>query len=484
MDNLKRNIPFLIFIIALVIRIVYVLGFGGNPLEGDAARFDRIARNYISGKGLGTAPESGKIGIFPLTKENAFLKSWMLPVYPLFLVVNYRLFGHDFLMPKIFQAIFSALSVFLIIKIAQIIVGARIAVIAGLIAAIYPRYIFYYSGPDKLNLTTIGILEILLIMYLLSKSVKEKKIKYYIWLGITIGTAMLTNGMYVGLIIFVILFIMMQNKLLKERLKQSAIICIASFFILLPWFLRNYIVHHAIVYSTKGGHIFWESFSPTARGGQDIYWITSESPESVSHKTESKDPGILKRYLEHKRFSNDLIRSKQKEIEEIMSKYDISKMNEVDMNKAYFNMGIEWIKKNPKKLPKLFLRKFLMLWNPIELEYEMFYVFLFPFFLIGMYILSKKKYPFTSILFLPIAYMCFISLLFRGLPRYRLEVESSFIIFASAGLYNYFQASKKRPIFIVMLVAFLLLNIEFDLNTERVLEFLRQAFEVLHLRSI
>ncbi len=128
-----------ITLFALALRVGYVLEIRHQPHftapETDAAWYDNQARQIADGR-LGEVP------------------FFRVPLYPLVLSACYRLFGGGYLMPRLFQALLSALTILLLAELARRLAGRRAALLAAALLACHGLSI-YFSG--ELLLTTLII---------------------------------------------------------------------------------------------------------------------------------------------------------------------------------------------------------------------------------------------------------------------------------------------------------------------------------------
>jgi len=100
------------------------VGAGNRDLLGwDGVRYDWIATNVINGKGFGYYPN----------KPDA----WRPPGYPFFIMSVYKLFGKKYFLVRLFQAIFSSLTILMVYLIALKISNKLSALSAALICTFY-----------------------------------------------------------------------------------------------------------------------------------------------------------------------------------------------------------------------------------------------------------------------------------------------------------------------------------------------------------
>jgi tetratricopeptide (TPR) repeat protein len=117
--------------LALVVRLVHTLAIRESPffehLLVDSVDFDARAVAFLNGS---------------WAEEGAFFQA---PLYPLFLSIIYRVFGHDLLAVRAIQAVLGSLSVVLIYYIGRRCAGRAVAIAAGTIYALYAMAVHFDS---------------------------------------------------------------------------------------------------------------------------------------------------------------------------------------------------------------------------------------------------------------------------------------------------------------------------------------------------
>jgi 4-amino-4-deoxy-L-arabinose transferase-like glycosyltransferase len=164
----------LIFLLALGLRVYYILY--GPPLIPlpDAWRYDTQARNVVSGYGLSESPPEP----FP-----------QFYGYPLLLAFFYTVFGHSWQAVYLLQALFGALTCVFVSLIAyhSFDRSRYIALAAMLLAAFFPPFIFY-SGQLLTETFATFILSLFTYLFILALRVPHKR-------------AVLLSGMLFGLMV-------------------------------------------------------------------------------------------------------------------------------------------------------------------------------------------------------------------------------------------------------------------------------------------
>ncbi len=140
----------LVFAIALVVRLLYLSQIKPIPLFEapviDPGMYDTNAMNI-----LGSA-----------ITEKAFYQA---PLYSYFLALIYKVFGHNYLVPRLFHSVIGAVNCVLVLIIAAQLFSRRQGLLAGCIAALYGPFI-YFEG-ELLRPVLIIFLALLMLLCIL-----------------------------------------------------------------------------------------------------------------------------------------------------------------------------------------------------------------------------------------------------------------------------------------------------------------------------
>ena len=126
-----------IAVVALGLRLGYVLSTEAKLIFPDESQYVNIAQNFATGHGLRTSTN-------PLTGHVVEFEVQRPPVYPLMLAVVFRL-GGNVRAVQVVQAVLGALTCLMIYVLAKELMGEWPARIAGAVSAVYPFYI-YFAG--------------------------------------------------------------------------------------------------------------------------------------------------------------------------------------------------------------------------------------------------------------------------------------------------------------------------------------------------
>jgi len=222
-------------------------------------------------------------------------------------------------------------------------------------------------------------LAILALLYF----IKKGDMKTGMLTGLLMGLAVLTRAEFVLFPILLIVYLLyISNLSIKKLLRKYFIVYLFIILTMSPWIVRNYIIYKEFIpLSTLGGSTFWTGNNALANGGQSsAAWFEGNQN-----------------------------------------------------SKKYFKMGIEYLKNNPKRIPKLFIRKILVHWAPFANGFKWFnsfYAFILFFGSIGI-LFFRKKVILENILLLIFLTTTLAAVITFGEPRYRCSYEPYLIIFAA-----------------------------------------------------
>lgn len=442
----EKNILALIFIIALILRLVAVFNLPPRyqiPLA-DASEYDKLAMNLLAGKGL-------------VDTVTGLPTSWRVPLYPLFLAFIYLIFGHSYFAARIIQSILGALLCVIIFYIGKITFNRKVGLLSAIILSCYQPFIFYafYGGPTFLlseNLFT--FLLALLVLSLIKDFTKSFPPKGGFISGILNGLLTLTRpvaGLFPAVIFILLLF---KNKYsLVLSVNKILPLLIGFILVILPWTVRNYFIHKAFIpFSTEGGLALACGNNPYVKGD-----------------------GLVP----------------QAAIDKLLTEADkkrLSTMSEIEIDKMYRKYAKEFLLKNYKKIPKIFFRKVITLWDlyitdydstgQVKRKYNLWYSIVFIFALFGIVRSIKFKLNINSSLLISLfLYFTIIAIITVGGQRFRYPAEPYLIIFASVGAFTIFERFKKKFLSYLIIAIVIGINLLFYIYSDSVLNFARSIWK-------
>lgn len=393
----EKKVLLSIFGISLIIRLLYVV-FLPTIAVGDEIAYDRLAIGLIEGKGYGGGTSS-----------------YMPPGQPFFLAAIYYVFGYNPQIACIFQAFISSLTCIIIYYIGKSVLNKKIGIISGFIAAFYPTFIIF---SELLITETLFVFLLTLSALYLLKIHEKTSAKNISITGVSLGLAMFMRPLIMGLIPFILIWMLLSSKNRKKNLMKFMVIILIMMAVISPWTVRNYNVHHEFVpVSLNGGYCFWLGNNPDATG---------MACSALENKTRA------------------------------YTTLNMTAHNEVERDRLFYKKGFEFIKENPINVLCLDLEKFAYFLgipnkffanyfenrfiNPIPKWLFIIlapltvlpYIILLPFAIFGIVFYQKwdrKAY----LLILLIFYYTLMHSLILAEVRYHLQIMPFLIIFATYG---------------------------------------------------
>lgn len=377
-------------VVALGLRLGSVVMNLHQPLTGDAGWYEEVGWSLSQGGDV--------------LRHREFSRP---PLYPIFISLVYRLFGRSIPVVLMIQAFLGTMTCWFVYLIGKKLGGNWIAILSLAFSAVSFSLVKVSSLLLAESLFTfLFILSILLLLHLCEKG----KWGIAVSLGLILGLAILTKASMMVFPIFVLLGILfLQPWSRRKRLLLSFCIMLACWVTLLPWNIRNFVRYGRWTpICTNGGISFYSAYRPMEG---KLFGIGTE--------------------------------------DEVTQYADTHFVSDMDKSRFLFLEGWRAIKENPERLPRLELLKLAYLWSPFDWEilgervFNATYLFVLPFAFLGMALLIKRVKDFW-ILYIPILYLHFISLLFHGLPRYRLPFEPLLILFSAFGLIRFFSLFSRK----------------------------------------
>lgn len=240
-------------VIAAGIRLLYLSEWGATPYYDnpviDGAAYLAWAKDIAYRSFIG---------------EDVFFQD---PLYPYFLAVLIKIFGVNFTAFYLVQIALGCLGVVLVYLLARETFDRRVAVFAGLAAALYRMFVFYDVMLIK---TFMGL--VLIDAALLFLLYAMKKRRGYVWLlaGIFLGLAWLVRGNFMLLVPVFLLWIYIYTRKEKRRFWKRALPLLAGVFLAIaPVTIRNYAVSNGdfVLTTSHVGLNVWIGNNPANKTG-------------------------------------------------------------------------------------------------------------------------------------------------------------------------------------------------------------------------
>ena len=228
-----------IFLLALVVRVIYLLELRSSPFfnfyMGDGQGYHEWANEIASGNWLG---------------QEVFYQA---PLYPYFLGLLYTLGADDLLSVRICQAIIGSLASVLIGDATKRIFSIPAGVLAGIMMALYTPAIFF---DGLIQESVLDCLFLSLIIWLLSHATLKPGVAMWFWVGAAFGGLVLCRENALVFVGAIVIWLGATYRRHNSRRLICAILFLAGLAtVLSPVMLRNQAVG-------DGFHLTTSQFGP------------------------------------------------------------------------------------------------------------------------------------------------------------------------------------------------------------------------------
>jgi 4-amino-4-deoxy-L-arabinose transferase-like glycosyltransferase len=248
----SRSWPLAIFLVALALRLSFVLLYPEFPLgHDDAYSYDRLGWNLASGRGFVTP----RAEVPPQSPDVPEVR--VGPVYPAFLALVYLTAGHRTLAVLILQAILSAMVVLLLYQAVRDVLGVEVARISVVLVAVYPAFVIY---PGVLLMETLFLFLLTLLIRLLIDAVRSDSSWRWLATGGVMGVTVLLREESLALLPVLLALIAWQVRDRRRWMRGLSLFLLVTVLTVGVWTARNYRVFRAFVPVTaRAGETLWIS---------------------------------------------------------------------------------------------------------------------------------------------------------------------------------------------------------------------------------
>jgi 4-amino-4-deoxy-L-arabinose transferase-like glycosyltransferase len=379
-----------IFLLALAFRLAVIFALH-NFKNVFGNENEIMALNMIAGKGMSLA--------FIIHEMPSAITG---PLYTVFLYLHFLVFGKNYMFVELTQAVIGSGSAVVLALVARRIVAERVAIIAGILCAIYPTYVYWCALPMQLTVD-VFLLEVALLLAMIA--MERDKFGWHILAGVWIGLTALSKSFYISFPVFYLLWLWVWKKPgLKKNIQAALVWALFAAVTIAPMAIRNYHVFHRWVpLTTNGGVNFWYGNNPRATGslytkqGRPMldYVPRALMPEIAQAKTEAEKEALLK------------------------------------------EVAMAWVKRHPREFVRLIPLRIRAIWwfdpemsTSFPLARKAVYILLLVFTIPGIILSFKSWRGFSIFYFLPLWQTLFYSA-FVGQARFRYLIEFEFLIFSA-----------------------------------------------------
>lgn len=373
----KNRFVLFIFLLALTVRLAYVIPLNPQKLSLDSYDWAATAESIASGSGYGD--------------------SWRPPGYAAFLGAIFLMFGKSVLVVRLINSLLGSLTCVLIYLTGKKIFYPSVGKISSVLLCFYP-YLIAYTG-DMLSETFYTFL-ISLSLFLILTVRESPDFKNSAATGIVWGITSLTKSTMLPFFLFSCLWLW----IVTRKLKPAVIAGLFTLIVIIPWTIRNY-VHY--------GHLILISpaYQSLAGSNNDTAMILETSGERNEPMTENYVPQAYS---------------------------EILKLPRMESEKIFKDEAVKWIKNNPEKFRWLMKRRLIHFWRLYPMmayKWQKTAAMLtsgiyIPLCFIGI-ILSLKNFKNTSLLVFLFVIYTLVHLPFATMLRYRIPIDPFVIIFAA-----------------------------------------------------
>ena len=389
-----------IFVLAvcfgLAVRLMFSLGYWvDRPLTVDQTEYLMLAENFVDGNGLVYGDG-----------ESRLMRS---PGYPIFLAGIFSVW-RSITAVKIVQSILGTLAILLVAALANRLAGARSAMVAAVVTALYPPLIWASAYVLSETLYTVLTLGAAFALWTNLDWVQRANV------GRTATSArFLAVGAFTGLAVLtrpeILLFVaLMAFMLLVSRYWIATVAMLAGTAIVVaPWTAHNYLEYgEVILVSSRGGPNFWLGNSELAPGDGGA----GATPEL-------------------KRGYDTIIR-------------EHADLSPSDLERLFYREAVTWMREHPLDWIVLLAKKCFYFWVPVGPSFSSHsrlywighaasYLSLLPFAVAGFWrVVRQPSQP--VVLWALAAATLLTSLIFFPLPRYRIPIFDPVMIVCASAL--------------------------------------------------
>jgi hypothetical protein len=379
-----------IFILALALRLTYVLVTHTGEIGAIADQGGGIALNMLEGNGY--------VYSFGICSN---FRSFRMPVLPLTLYAIWSTFGYNLLVPKLVFAGISSATCVLMALLATRLFDVRSGFFAGVLGALFPNSIHWSSMLGNETLT--AFFAVLGIYFLCD----PRSVRKCVLAGGSLALLALTRPFFLPFPLLCGLVLLASPENWAQGMKRALCFGMVVGAMFLPWVVRNWQVHGKLqITSTEGGMSVLECNNPVAfaRGGEWIQGYAESLPEVTALAPS---------------------------------------LSEVELNQLLYKKTADFILAEPGEYAHAMLLRVIHFWSPSPMYgYSTRYTVVMlltcaPAFALALAgaIFSSRRCRTTHLLIISlIAWVTLASALTNAQIRYRAPIEPFVLLYAGAGL--------------------------------------------------
>jgi 4-amino-4-deoxy-L-arabinose transferase-like glycosyltransferase len=396
----ERRSELAVFALALALRLAwvgYIHSRGGALVGPDAPSYDQLALSLREGNGL---QKWDYQGLFSDPNRGLIVRSFRPPLLPIVLAGIYGVAGHHYWVARALIALLGASTCVVLMRIARRLFGQPAAALAGLLAAVYPKLI-YYAGEPVTETPYTFLLTCAVAVLLAAKDSKNGLWRWPLG-GALMGLATLCRSALLAFIPFACLWALVVRPRKLRAALEAALIAGGFALVMAPWWGRNAAIHGRFVpATTEGGYTLWVTNNALADGGGHCFW-----PD------------------DRRAFDG---------------------LTEAEIDRTFARMGWDYIRSHPGRFLELAGAKFVRFWRLWPHAEEpsvgaskavVAGATFTPILILALYgaFAARRQWRRLLLIYLLFAYYALLHMVLMAITRYRLPLEPFLIALAAHGL--------------------------------------------------
>lgn len=462
----KRYI-LLLCILALTLRLIYAFSVDLIPADLNGIDMDAVEYDYL---GWNVAHGHGVTDRFGNPNDTRF------PAYVYFLGAIYFLFGRHHIIVLIIQAFIGALAPLLVYLTARQLFPEKTSRIAGILAAVYPVWIWYVGWLMTENLFLLFLNVLIYLTVSLGHSAGWKKLTF---MGVVLGLLSLTRGVglpFLGIIPLYIFLRLRGDYALKFG--RAALVLMAALIVMAPWTMYNYTRYGEIMLpSCEGPAVFWLALNADKVSVHEWY-----DPQPAFAYLDSVGRGNATSeefYWKLAQYNYFGVTGLQALIGKLypdepppLTDVEGSRFLGEKAKKQILQDPGAWIVKSIIQIPRF--------WHVLDERgrYINGYAFIIPFFFAGFWITRRRIRDLMPLYIFPLVLYA-ISILFFADARFRMPFEGVFIIVGAYAIERFIEKFRQPAWAYGILSAFFLFNYYLRLHSPEVRHVIRTIISAL-----
>jgi len=393
----RRALP-AIALLALVVRVVYVLTTKDFPVVGDALAFHLEGQHLADGEGFRRALEDQPTAEYP-------------PLHIVFVAVADLLGLHSITAQKLFFSVIGTGTVVLVALLGREATrSARVGVVAGLIAALYPM--LWMPDGALMAETTYGLFVTATLLAAV-RLLRAPSTGRAVALGVLGALAALTRGEGLGLLALLGLVIAWRVKpTWGERARLLAVTALAVVVVIAPWTIRNLATFATPVPISSNANEIW-----VGANCHDVYYgplIGSWKFDCYGARPAGDE---AQRAVEYRRRGLDYMKDHAGRLP-VVAAARVGRL--LDVYRPW-RQGA-FISAGEGRHPRA---------THLGL---VFYWFLIPFAICGALLLRRRREPALAVLLTPVVLVLLVGIVTYGSTRFRFAAEPSLVVLGAVSV--------------------------------------------------